>query len=361
MTGPNCAVFRRFLGIAMLVVGIAGCDETQRPAPVYYGQPPGYVASVNRPSAPSGYAPPTAPAPVYAPRLYSPPTPVYSAPPPSGPSRDQITIEHGETLYAIARRYQVPLRAIIDANHLDPPYHLVAGRTLVLPQSEAALPPRAGPTPPPPSPSLASAPPTPPPSRERPAESAPRTESPEPTVRGSEAVTPPSPAPPNTPSRPPETASVPPAASAPAPRHGDTTSIPPPPRDSRGFLWPAQGRVIAHFGAGPNGTQNDGIDISAADGTPVLAAEAGVVAYAGNELRGYGNLILIKHADGWMTAYGHNSRLLVKRGDHVQRGQVIAHVGSTGAVSEPQLHFELRNGTRALDPLDYLGPLAAAR
>ena len=117
---------------------------------------------------------------------------------------------------------------------------------------------------------------------------------------------------------------------------------------------------MGKYGPTPAGTQNDGINIKAAEGTPVLSADAGTVAYAGNELRGYGNLILIKHADGWMTAYAHNSKLLVTRGQKVQRGQVIARVGATGAVSEPQLHFEVRRGSRALDPMDYLGPSAVS-
>jgi murein DD-endopeptidase MepM/ murein hydrolase activator NlpD len=117
---------------------------------------------------------------------------------------------------------------------------------------------------------------------------------------------------------------------------------------------------VGKYGPTPGGTQNDGINIKAAEGTPVLAADAGTVAYAGNELRGYGNLVLIKHADGWMTAYAHNSKLLVTRGQKVQRGQVIAHVGTSGAVSEPQLHFEVRRGSRALDPMDYLGPTAVS-
>jgi murein DD-endopeptidase MepM/ murein hydrolase activator NlpD len=84
------------------------------------------------------------------------------------------------------------------------------------------------------------------------------------------------------------------------------------------------------------------------------------VAYAGNELRGFGNLLLIKHADGWMTAYAHCDAVLVKRGDRVRRGQTIARVGMTGAVSEPQLHFEIRRGSRALDPMTYLPPTSTA-
>jgi murein DD-endopeptidase MepM/ murein hydrolase activator NlpD len=119
------------------------------------------------------------------------------------------------------------------------------------------------------------------------------------------------------------------------------------------------GRPLASYGTGAGGTHNDGINIAAPAGTPVLAADAGVVAYAGNELRGYGNLLLVKHAGGWMTAYAHNFALLVKRGDRVKRGQEIARVGATGAVGEPQLHFEIRQGTRALDPGDHLPPPAA--
>jgi hypothetical protein len=97
--------------------------------------------------------------------------------------------------------------------------------------------------------------------------------------------------------------------------------------------------------------------LEAPRGTPVRAAADGVVAYAGNEIRGFGNLLLIRHADGWMTAYAHNDKLLVKRGDKIAQGQQIAHVGATGNVVSPQLHFEIRRGKRAVDPLDQLGSL----
>ena len=112
--------------------------------------------------------------------------------------------------------------------------------------------------------------------------------------------------------------------------------------------------MLSSFGAKAKGLYNDGINISASRGTPVLAAENGVVAYAGNELRGFGNLLLIKHSGGWVTAYAHNETLLVRRGQKVKKGQVIAKVGSTGAVSSPQLHFELRKGKRAINPEKYL-------
>lgn len=130
---------------------------------------------------------------------------------------------------------------------------------------------------------------------------------------------------------------------------------PPPPRGGKSFLWPVRGRLLASFGEQAKGLQNDGINIAAARGTPIQAAENGVVAYAGNELRGFGNLLLIRHSDGYMTAYAHCDTLLVKRGDTVRRGQPVARVGSTGSVTEPQLHFEVRKSGQPVDPERYLG------
>ncbi len=120
------------------------------------------------------------------------------------------------------------------------------------------------------------------------------------------------------------------------------------------FRWPVRGRVIAGFGPKPNGQQNDGINLAVPEGTPVKAAEDGVVAYAGNELKGYGNLVLVRHANGYVSAYAHASELLVKRGDSVKRGQVIAKSGQTGNVTSPQLHFEIRKGSAPVDPQQYL-------
>ena len=127
-----------------------------------------------------------------------------------------------------------------------------------------------------------------------------------------------------------------------------------------GFRWPVRGRVISTFGQKPNGMRNEGINISVPMGTSVRAAESGVVAYAGNELKGYGNLVLIRHENGWVTAYAHNSSLFVKRGDTVKRGDIIAKVGQTGSVTSPQLHFEVRKGASAVDPLKYLDLRQAA-
>lgn len=127
-------------------------------------------------------------------------------------------------------------------------------------------------------------------------------------------------------------------------------------RNTRGFIWPLQGRLISGFGPKAKGLHNDGINIAAPRGAPVRAAKSGVVAYAGNELRGFGNLLLIKHSNGWVTAYAHTDKILVKRGDRVGKGQIIARVGKTGAVSRPQLHFEMRRGKRPVNPKRFLRP-----
>jgi len=119
------------------------------------------------------------------------------------------------------------------------------------------------------------------------------------------------------------------------------------------FRWPARGRIIQGFKAGGN----DGINISVPAGTSVRAAESGVVVYAGDGLKGYGNLVLIKHPNGFVTAYGDNAELEVKRGEQVKRGQVIAKSGDTGNVNAPQLHFELRKGSTPVDPTNYLAGL----
>ncbi|MGA2495873.1 MAG: peptidoglycan DD-metalloendopeptidase family protein, partial [Roseiarcus sp.] len=116
------------------------------------------------------------------------------------------------------------------------------------------------------------------------------------------------------------------------------------------FRWPARGRIIEAFKAGGN----DGINIAVPEGTSVRAAESGVVAYAGDELKGYGNLVLIRHPNGFVTAYANNGELDVKRGETVKRGQIIAKSGQTGNVNSPQLHFELRKGSTPVDPTSYL-------
>jgi murein DD-endopeptidase MepM/ murein hydrolase activator NlpD len=124
---------------------------------------------------------------------------------------------------------------------------------------------------------------------------------------------------------------------------------------SLSFRWPVKGRVISGYGSKPGGLRNEGINIAVPEGTDVRSAEAGVVAYAGNELKGYGNLVLIRHSNGYVSAYAHAKELLVKRGDTIKRGQVIAHAGQSGNVTSPQLHFEIRKGSTPVDPTQFLG------
>ena len=120
------------------------------------------------------------------------------------------------------------------------------------------------------------------------------------------------------------------------------------------FRWPVRGKVITTYGAKTNGKSNDGINLAVPEGTPVKAAEDGVVAYSGNELKGYGNLVLVRHSNGYVTAYAHASELMVKRGDTIKRGQIIAKSGQSGEVGSPQLHFEIRKGSSPVDPLQFL-------
>ncbi|MEH2477655.1 murein DD-endopeptidase MepM/ murein hydrolase activator NlpD [Nitrobacteraceae bacterium AZCC 2146] len=120
------------------------------------------------------------------------------------------------------------------------------------------------------------------------------------------------------------------------------------------FRWPVRGRVVTGYGAKTNGKSNDGINVAVPEGTPIKAAEDGVVAYSGNELKGYGNLVLVRHSNGYVTAYAHASELMVKRGETIKRGQVIAKSGQSGEVGSPQLHFEIRKGSSPVDPLQFL-------
>ncbi len=135
---------------------------------------------------------------------------------------------------------------------------------------------------------------------------------------------------------------------------GKKVTTKPPKRSSSKFLKPVNGRVISSYGSKKNGLHNDGINIQAPRGAAVKAADNGVVVYAGNEIKGSGNLVLVRHDNRWMTAYAHLDRINVKRGDVLKRGQGIGAVGSTGSVDAPQLHFEVRRGTDAINPSRYL-------
>jgi murein DD-endopeptidase MepM/ murein hydrolase activator NlpD len=124
----------------------------------------------------------------------------------------------------------------------------------------------------------------------------------------------------------------------------------PPALTGRGFLWPVSGKVIGGYGVTPSGQHRNGINIAARKGAPVVAAEDGIVVYASDGIDGYGRMILVRHGEGYITTYAHNASLLVEVGDVVRRGQVIARVGDTGDVSTSQLHFELRRGTKPINP-----------
>jgi murein DD-endopeptidase MepM/ murein hydrolase activator NlpD len=402
-------------------LSLAACTRIGGPAPVVaYG-------------AHGSSVPPVQNHPVLTPAP-SPPQPVSSVP-------GEVIVQPGDTLYSVARRSAAPMRSIIDANNLQPPYVLRNGQHLIVPSVRSyqvqpgdtvssvarrfglgttelvranSLPPpynlRTGqlivlpPGPPvsnvvvaapalpatspvvrdemPLLPQASSAsrggietaalpPPPPPPAAPAPAGVVvvgPPPPAPAPRPRHQPHAVPPPPGPP-----PSSVAAVTPLPPPPAPQESQPASVsprapvepPPAPAEiepGRGgrFLWPVRGAVVSDFGSKPGGLQNDGINIAAPRGTAIRAAEAGVVVYAGNELRGFGNLLLVKHRDGWVTAYAHAEELLVRRGEQVKRGQVIAKVGATGNVSSPQLHFEVRKGSRPLNPRDYLGPQTAS-
>jgi murein DD-endopeptidase MepM/ murein hydrolase activator NlpD len=308
----------------------------------------------------------------------TPPAPVVTAPPPPQP----IIVERGQTLSGIAHAYHVPMLALADANHLSPPYRIRAGQTLIVPVSaapEAAASPLAMTEPTLPSVSYppVAAPPAPvvtqplaPPAPVSPPQTIPLDHPPPPSAAGpSGPLTPPAATAPPDRLRPsPPAAAMPTQAAALSPPPGRSDNGAPPraqsaaaeqPSAAHGgteVVWP----VNEAFGAGPDGTRNDGINIAAAKGAAIEAADDGIVAYAGNELRGYGNLILIKHPNGFISAYAHCDVILVKTGQKVGRGQVIARVGATGNVDTPQLHFELRRGKKPVDPRQYLASPATA-
>ena len=270
------------------------------------------------------------------------PAPVVSGELAPTPEPEQVTVQRGQTLSGIAHAFHVPMQVIAEANHLLPPYRIEVGRTLIIPQAgRPAVPLTPAPPaalPPPKSEEVAASKPPEPPTPAVPAQS-PVAEAPHPDAKPT--ASPPAPA-----------GTLEPPAATPAP--------PTPASDGGTFLWPVRGRVLSGYGSGRDGTHNDGINIAAPRGAAIEAADGGIVAYAGNELRGYGNLILVKHPNGWISAYAHCDLMLVKRGDKVARGQTIARVGSTGSVAEPQLHFELRRGNHAVDPREFLAPLPTA-
>lgn len=302
---------------------------------------------VNRARAPveSATVQPSAPAPKVAPE-----NAVKAAP---GTEPGTVIVGPGETLFGIARARRVPIRGLIEANGLEPPYAVTAGQILKLPGRSRYMV-RAGDT----LYRIAKCHGVEPVALARANGIAPPyTISPGHGLR----LPPPTEAPACPPEATAPTAEAPPAEGQPMgpiqahiPAGPGGPVPPPPPRQAAKFLWPVSGKLISGFGPKGGKRQNDGINIAAPAGAPVRAAEAGVVVYAGNQLRAYGNLILVLHDGGWTTAYAHNGALLVGRGTVVERGQVIARVGSSGNVGAPQSHFELRRGATAVDPVEHL-------
>lgn len=199
-------------------------------------------------------------------------------------------VRRGETAYSIGRRYGVRVTDLMRANAIPPPYRLSIGQRLVLP-------PRYG---------------------------------------GAQ-----------------DTGALIPSASTLA-KTRRPAPVTAPPRTSSRFAWPLEGKVISRFGRRTDGAQNDGINIAGSRGAAIQAAEDGVVVYASDALQGYGNLLLIRHGGGWITAYAHADQLLVTEGQKVKRGERVARVGTSGGVTPPQLHFEVRREKRAVDPLTVL-------
>jgi len=249
-----------------------------------------------------------------------------AGPPTSVPAPRQVTsaapsvhvVNRGDTLVGIAHRNHLSVAELARANGIEPSAKLRLGMKLTVPAKSAATAPSAQPAP---------------------AQVAP------PLATRMAAM----PADPQQKARLAQTSSVEdaPVSEAPVKASEATGALPT-------FRWPVRGKVITGYGAKTNGKANDGINLAVPEGTPVKAAEDGVVAYSGNELKGYGNLVLVRHTNGYVTAYAHASELLVKRGDTIKRGQVIAKSGQSGEVGSPQLHFEIRKGSTPVDPLQFL-------
>lgn len=221
----------------------------------------------------------------------------------------EITVVAGDTLYSLSRRYSVPVNDLAVMNNLTAPFTLSVGQKLKVPDLSAA-PVRAAAT------------------------SGATTTTATTSATGTSTAH----------AQPKQKISSDPTQKLPK------ISA----RSSSKFSWPVRGKILSQYGAKSGGLFNDGINIGAARGTKVGAAENGVVAYAGNEVKGMGNLIIIQHSGGWMTVYAHLDTMSVRRGAKVSVGQKIGTVGATGKVDVPQLHFEIRKGTKAYNPSSYL-------
>ncbi|OPY96829.1 peptidoglycan-binding LysM [Bradyrhizobium sacchari] len=284
---------------------------------------PGQQLLIPHPATAAAPAPPTAPV-AAAPAMPARPVAAVAAPP------SMHFVNRGDTLASIARKNHISAAELARANGLDPSAKLKLGTKLTVPGAKtaaAAAPVAAAPVGAAPVAGtlqpVAAAP--------APATKMAAVAAPVQSARLAQATT-------NVEEKP---------AEAPAKAAETTSALPT-------FRWPVRGKVVTSYGAKTNGKSNDGINLAVPEGTPVKAAEDGVVAYSGNELKGYGNLVLVRHSNGYVTAYAHASELLVKRGDTIKRGQVIAKSGQSGEVASPQLHFEIRKGSSPVDPLQFL-------
>ena len=235
------------------------------------------------------------------------------------------TVREGDTIYSISRRYNLAMNRIVKANNIAPPYQIFARQKLKLygaPSAQRRQIQLAT------TKARVSAPIRQKASVQRKSAIASQKQAGRTALKASSA------------------------------KRRPISSRKPAPRSGKFFLLPVRGRIISGFGAKQKGLHNDGVNIAAPSGTSVRAAENGIVVYSGNELLGYGNMILLRHADGLMTAYGHNQSVLVQKGQKIRRGQIIAKVGRTGNVSVPQLHFEIRKGKNAVDPARFIKNLS---
>jgi murein DD-endopeptidase MepM/ murein hydrolase activator NlpD len=238
-------------------------------------------------------------------------------------------VKQKDTLDSIASRYGVSSQSIAARNNLQAPYPLRPGQTLQVPGARY-VPPSA------------------------PVETAPTTAAapsggPGPVKR--EALPPP---PGTLESKAAYATPAPPAAGQPTPLSPAAAAAPPPSTSPR-FQWPLRGKIITPYGSTGGGQKSDGIDIAADTGAPVKAADGGKVVYAGDGVPHLGNLLLIEHSAGYITAYGNNEALMVKKGDEVKKGQTIARAGASGGAASPRLHFEVRRGgAKTIDPVSVL-------
>jgi murein DD-endopeptidase MepM/ murein hydrolase activator NlpD len=371
---PLARVAMRLAALAMVSAALAGCStdvarferapsfafapSNTPPAEMTGSVRPAQAAPVARveshplPPSGGGYAqggyqqsalPPPSSSDVPPPRKLAPPPQTASAPPPSAGKRKSgvHVVAAGETLGTLANKYRMSRGEIARANGMKATDQVRIGQRLTIPGVEQS---RIRST------AAASEPGKP----VRTAEAKPDPKNAATKDQKTAAVQ--RGAPPSNLSadKPPAERVERAALAQPAAAAGQESDGPAASGAAPAFRWPVRGRVIAGFGPKSGGQQNDGINLAVPEGTSVKAAEDGVVAYSGNELKGYGNLVLVRHSNGYVTAYAHASELKVKRGDKVKRGQIIALAGQTGGVNAPQLHFEVRKGSKPVDPMQYL-------